>query len=104
MKNFIERAFCLNQSVSHNAHIPFLGGIYRSACMFLCNDPMYYKKYNIVLNAIQKAGESLYLKGKIDNRISKNIHIKINPEEFQERSNKFWENVVLKEDYFVKRV
>ena len=92
------------KSISHNAHIPFIGGIYRSACMFLPNDPMFYKTYNLVLDSIQKAGESLYNNGKIDNKTIKGIQTKINPKVFQTHANRFWENVVLKKDYFVKSV
>ena len=148
LKNFIERAFCLEHpymipgmnktrhprrnkkeqsffvfsvcgfpeqthfnpikeyfnSVSHNAHMPFLGGIYRSACMFLPNDPMYFKTYTRVLDSIQKSGESLYKYGKIENKTIKTIQTKINPKEFQLHSNKFWENVVLKDAYFAEKV
>ncbi len=92
------------KKISHNAHVPFIGGIYRSACMFLPNDPMYYKTYNLVLDSIQFAGESLYRNGKIDDRTIKAIQTKIDPKEFQLHANKFWENVVLKNEYFVKSV
>ena len=148
LKNFIERAFCLEHpymipgisatrhtrrekkdksffvfsvcgfpeqshfdsvqeyftKISHNAHIPFIGGIYRSACMSLPNDPMYYKTYNKVLDSIQIAGESLYSSGKIDKKTIKAIQTKIEPKEFQLHANKFWENVVLKNEFFVKSV
>ncbi len=148
LKNFIERAFCLEhpymipgiyktrhprrekrdqsffvfsvcgfpeeshfdsikeyfKNISHNAHIPFIGGIYRSACMFLPNDPMYYKKYNLVLDSIQKAGESVYKSGKINKKTIEKIQTKIDPEEFRPHTNKFWENVVLKKEFFVKSV
>jgi hypothetical protein len=72
--------------------------------MFLPNDPMYPKTYNHVLDSIQIAGESLYRNGKIDNKTIKVIQTKIEPKEFQVYANKFWENVVLKNEYFVKSV
>ena len=92
------------KSISHNAHIPFIGGIYRPACMFLPNDPMYYRTYHLVLDSIQQAGESLYQYGKIDSKTIKAVQTKIDPKEFQLHANKYWENVVLKNDYFVKSV
>ncbi|MCP4181164.1 MAG: hypothetical protein GY756_25650, partial [bacterium] len=143
LKNFIERAFCLEhpymiqgitktrhprrikkdksfflfsvcgfpeqshfdsvkeyfRNVSHNAHIPFLGGIYRSACMFLRNDPLYYKTYNQVLDSIYDAGESLYYNGKIEKKTVKRIEAKVSPKEFKIHANKFWEKVVNKNKY-----
>jgi multimeric flavodoxin WrbA/putative sterol carrier protein len=148
LKNFIERAFCLEhpymiqgltktrhprrvkmdkafflfsvcgfpeqenfdsvkeyfKKVSHNAHMPFLGGIYRTSCMLLPNDPNYFKMYNNVLDSMQKAGESLIRTGNIDKKILRTIHTKISPKEFQIHANKFWENVLLKDEYFVKSV
>ena len=92
------------KKVSHNAHMPLMGGIYRSACMFLPNDPMNFKTYNLVLDSIEKAGESLYKNGKIDKKTLETIHTNISPKEFQMHANKFWENVVLRDQYCVKSV
>jgi multimeric flavodoxin WrbA/putative sterol carrier protein len=87
------------KDVGHNAHSPLLGGIYRSACMFLHNDPGYYKTYNLVLDSLQKAGKSLYKSGRIDKQTINAIQTKIDPEEFRLQSNKFWENVVLQKEW-----
>jgi Multimeric flavodoxin WrbA len=92
------------KNVAHSAHIPFIGGIYRPACMFLPNDPMYYQTYRLVLDSIEQAGASLYQSGKIEPKTIKAIQTEIDPQEFQLHANKYWENVVLKNDYFVKSV
>ena len=92
------------KKISHNAHIPFIGGIYRSACMFLPNDPLYFKIYNNVLDSIREAGEMLYKNGRIDNKTIKKIQTKIDPKEFCLHANKYWDNVVQKIDFFVSSV
>ncbi len=149
LKNFIERAFCLEhpymiaglsktrhprrvkkeqsffvfsvcgfpeqshfnavieyfKAVSHGAHMPYLGGIYRTACMFLHNDPTFFKTYNLVLDSIQKAGESLYRSGVIGRMLEKAINTKVKPNDFRTSANKFWENIVVsKINRFVKSV
>jgi multimeric flavodoxin WrbA len=92
------------KKVSHNAHMPLLGGIYRTACMLLPNDPGYFKTYNLVLESMQKAGESLIRTGTVEKKTLKTIHKKISSKEFQIHANKFWENVLSKDEYFIKSV
>jgi hypothetical protein len=84
--------------------MPLLGGIYRTACMLLPNDPGYFKTYNLVLESMQKAGESLIRTGTVEKKTLKTIHKKISSKEFQIHANKFWENVLSKDEYFIKSV
>jgi len=47
---------------------------------------------------------TFYKNGKIDNKTINMIQTTVDPKEFQLHANKFWENVVLKKEYFVKSV
>lgn len=148
LKNFIERAFCLEhpymipgrfktrhtrrvkkdksffvfsvcgfpeqihfdsvkqyfQSISHNSHIPFIGGLYRSACMFLHNSPTQFKNYNQVLQAIEKSGESLYKNGRIKKDLVKKVETEVSVKDFQTQANKFWDNVIKKDEYCIQDI
>jgi len=61
------------KQLSINKHIPLIGEIYRSGCIYLYNNPLVYEKLNEVIDALKHAGQEIIANGKIRSITKKNI-------------------------------
>ncbi|MEE4198380.1 MAG: NAD(P)H-dependent oxidoreductase [Bacteroidales bacterium] len=90
MKNFIP-AKTFFKALAHNRHCPVVGEIYRTTAIGLYDNPFLFKKLNLILGALEKAGEELINSGKIKRSTYKLIHQKLkrSPNDL-DRINEWW--------------
>lgn len=75
---------------NHNAHIPIVAEILRPGCMYLYDNPLNYRMLNSVIDALEKAGEELYVNGRISKKWLKLISQKVGSSlDFKKDSNFF---------------
>lgn len=90
MENFMAVRTLFRQ-FSHNSHIPIVAEIFRPAGMYLYNNPLLYRKLKEVLEALNRAGKEIALKGRISRRTLMAINQRIdNVSRFRMLSNFFW--------------
>ena len=90
MENFNAVRSHLRQ-ISHNEHIPIVAEIFRSGGMYLYNNPLLYKKMNEILQALERAGEEVFISGKVSKKNQKIIGQKLGKiADFQKESDYFW--------------
>lgn len=76
-------------------HMPLLTSIYRSASIYIYHNPLVYKKLNIIMEAMKKAGEEIILNGKITNTTMKKIEMDIDkPSTFLKIANTFFDKKI----------
>jgi len=79
------------RQISHNNHNPIIAEFFRSGAMYLYNNPTLFKQLNEILQALEKAGQEIFEKGKISRKNQKIIAKKIQKKDvFHKESNYFW--------------
>lgn len=83
----------LVKQIAYNFHTPIIAEIYRTAGLFLANNPMHYIEYIKVTEAMQQAGFEITKTGKIKRKVIKAIERKnFTTEEFKRIDNIHWMN------------
>ena len=61
------------KALAHNRHCPVVGEIYRSTALGLYSNPFLFPRLEKIMHELEKAGEQIVLKGKIERKTNKII-------------------------------